>query len=252
VLEDPGAFFADVEAQRRAQQAYVASGGFEEGNPYARLVRIASDGRARPLADLMAFEKAENPDGGVRYGFEGLTAECAAQVPDYAGGGGYNGIVESNPYAVARVPGGWVVADAAGNSLVSVRSNGAVETLAVLPRYSMVLTAEMVDAINEEIAAHNTEAPPDGQMAPLPACVAGHTHHFEPVPIDVELGPDGKISMSTLTGGPDSPVLGARSKAFAVDRRSKQVRQVASGFAAAVQPRRRAASSAPSRRSPSG
>ena len=236
VASVPDGFLAGVDARRSPQRAYVASGGFETNRPYTALVRVDHRGRTSRLADLLAYETEKNPDGRVRYGFRGLEPACAEQVPDYAGGPeGYDGIVESNPYAVAAVPGGWVVADAAGNTLISVRSNGAVSTLAVLPTFEQVITQEMVDAANEETAAFNDSNPPEEpDQALLPDCVAGETHVFEPVPTDVELGRDGKVYVSTLTGGPESPAFGARSRIFRVDRRTGSVTQIGGGFAAAV------------------
>ena len=56
----------------------------------------------------------------MHYGFAqgDLPSACASQVPEFLGGGnGYTGIVESHPYGVTATPGGWVIADAAGNSL---------------------------------------------------------------------------------------------------------------------------------------
>ena len=151
------------------------------------------------------------------------------------GTNGYDGIVESHPYAVANVPGGWVVADAAGNSLVSVRRNGAVSTLAVLPAHTMTFTLEQVRAMNASIAEQNeNNDPADPDMPLMPECVAGHEFAFESVPTDVEIGRNGKLYVSTLPGGPEDPSLGARGKVFEVDRRSGAVKEIATGFAAAT------------------
>ena len=61
------------------------------------------------------------------------------------------------------------VADAAGNTILSVKPNGKVKTLAVLPPVPVVITPEA--------AAANK----------LPACTVGRTFNFEPVPTDVEV-----------------------------------------------------------------
>jgi sugar lactone lactonase YvrE len=58
------------------------------------------------IADLAGFEATENPDGGL---------------PD------------SNPQGLLARGGGWTVADAGGNSLLRVSSNGSIRTLAVFP-----------------------------------------------------------------------------------------------------------------------
>lgn len=78
------------------------------------------------LADTLAYEQENNPDQVNSYGFQGLSAECAALVPAEIGGG-----------------------------------------------------------------------------AP---------HNFEPVPIDVEIGDDGMLYVSTLPGGPEGPELGAHEQ----------------------------------------
>ena len=57
--------------------------------------------------DISSYEAEHNPDG--------------SPVPD------------SNPYSVLAEPGGRVVADAGGNDLLRVRSNGDTSTLAVFP-----------------------------------------------------------------------------------------------------------------------
>ena len=225
---------AGVDATRAGQTAYVTSGGGPAG-PYARLVRLnRASGRTRVLADLARYEQTANPDGDVHYGFDGLPAGCTA--PEWLGGNaGYEGIVESHPYAVTAVPGGFVVADAAGNALLMVSHTGVVSTLAVLPTHDHTFTAEEVAAVNEGIRdenAHNDPAEQD--RAELPACVAGSTYAFEAVPTDVELGRDGLLYVSTLAGGPEDPSLGARSKVFTVDRRSGDVEEIGSGFLAAT------------------
>ena len=230
-----GGFLPGVDATRMAQAVYTVSGGTEEGGPFAELRRIKPNGETPLLADLFAFESEENPDADVHYGFAAgaLDPECAAQVPEWVGGGaGYDGIIESNPYAVTATPGGWVVADAAGNSLVAVGRNGDVSALAVLPTHDIVLTAEQIAAVNAGL-----QPGPDGEPAPppIPGCVAGETYSFEPVPTDVELSRDGRtLYVSTLAGGPEDPSLGPRSKVFTVDRRTGEVEEIASGLFAAT------------------
>jgi hypothetical protein len=58
------------------------------------------------VADIAAYEKANNPDGGE---------------------------VDSNPQSVVASPGGMAVSDAGGNTLLGVKANGTVKTLAVFP-----------------------------------------------------------------------------------------------------------------------
>ena len=167
----PDSVITGIDARRTPQRAYLQLGGFES-EPYARLMRVDYRGRTSPVAELLSYEVEENPDATVRYGFEGLSTECAAQVPAYAGPGeGYDGIVESNPYAVAIVPGGWVVADAAGNSVLSVRRDGTVSTLAVLPPHRQQFPQQLLDAADEEVADNNANNLPEEPDEPLPSTV---------------------------------------------------------------------------------
>lgn len=103
----------------------------------------------RAIVDLAAFEATADPDGGE---------------PD------------SNPYALAVNGGKRVVADAGGNSLVEVRTNGTMRTLAVFP-------ARIVDS----------------PFGPIP---------MQAVPTTVTRGPDGAYYVGQLTGFP-FPVGGA-------------------------------------------
>ncbi|WP_051882227.1 ScyD/ScyE family protein [Parvularcula oceani] len=59
-----------------------------------------------PVADLAAFEQAENPDGAD---------------------------LNSNPWGLAANGGGFVVTDAGGNTVLTVAGDGTIETLAALP-----------------------------------------------------------------------------------------------------------------------
>ena len=113
-------------------------------------------GTVRAVADLAAFEAAENPDGDL---------------------------VDSNPYGLDAVPGGQVVADAGGNSLLFVDAAGRIETLAVF-------------------AATEVLAPPDSGLP------EGTKISMESVPTSVARGPDGAYYVGVLTGFP-FPVGGA-------------------------------------------
>ena len=115
-----------VEANGRGNLSYLLN---------AELVVRTPNGKTKTLANLFEYEAANNPDESNSYGFQGLSDECAVQVPDFVGGGyPFPGIVDSNPYAVELMPNGdRIVADAGGNTLGAVTSDGAVSTLAVLP-----------------------------------------------------------------------------------------------------------------------
>jgi sugar lactone lactonase YvrE len=167
----------------------------------------------RQLASLLAYEAAENPDATNLYGPVDLDPACAAEVEALLGGQvTYPGQVDSNPYAVAFDRGGYVVADAGGNDIVRVDANGRVSTVAVLPPIDTTLGPEVV----EEFGA--------------PECVVGATYRAEPVPTDVEVGPDGSYYVSSLPGFPEAPGTGS---VFRVTR-SGSVDLVATGFSGAV------------------
>lgn len=78
------------------------------------------------------------------------------------------GPVDSNPYGILAEPGVHYVTDAGGNDLLELHADGGLSVVAVLP---------------------STPAPP-----PFGAS--------EPVPTEVERGPDGSLYVSTLTGVP--------------------------------------------------
>lgn len=131
---------------------YIAMGGGPEAQTavqdFGREARPFFDvATAKPYhraADLLKFETANDPDGGG---------------------------VDSNPYAVARVDGGTLVADAGGNSLILILDDGARELVAKFP------TQDLPD--------------PDGNTIPAQA-----------VPNTVAVGPDGAWYVGQLTGFP--------------------------------------------------
>lgn len=175
------------------------------------------DARGRTTyADTHAFEVAKNPDSRIHYGVRNPSqcvtdAFTAAQFPvSYTGG------VDSHAYSVAATRSGWVVADAGANALFTVTNSGRIRTLAVLPAQPTTFTAEMTAALG------------------LPDCVVGVTYRFESVPTDVEVGRDGMLYVTTLPGGPESPVLGARGSVYRVDPRTGEVCLVARGFLGAT------------------
>jgi hypothetical protein len=171
---------------------------------------------SRVYADTHAFEVANNPDSVNRYGVANpsqcvVDALTAAQFPV-----DYTGQVDSHAYSVARWGHSWVVADAGANALFRVKNDGSISTLAVLPPQPATITAEMAAALG------------------LPACVAGVTYAFEPVPTDVEVGRDGWLYVTTLPGGPEGPVLGARGAVWKVNPWTGAARKLAGGFLGAT------------------
>jgi glucose/arabinose dehydrogenase len=119
------------------------------GSTLGTLVRVQPNGKWRVEADVAAYEGASNPAGGPE---------------------------DSNPYGVLAEPGRQFVTDAGGNSLLEVRSNGAVSLVATFP--SMALP-----------------------QLPFPFPIT----EAEAVPTGVARGPDGALYVSTLTGAPFLP-----------------------------------------------
>lgn len=185
------------------------------------MVRVPEGGGTpEPFADLYAHEAAENPDGDATYGFVGLSPECEALFPP-AGGmispPSYTGLVDIHPYSSLALNRSIYVADAGANAITRVGYDGAVSTLAVLPPQAPIqLTAEQLAEFE------------------FPACAAGVDYITEPVPTDVEIGPDGWLYVTTLPGGPEDPSLGARGSVYKVNQKSGEVKLVASGFAGAT------------------
>lgn len=168
--------------------------------------------------DLSTYEQKNNPDGNVMYGVKNAN-QCVADflnsMPDSAGAY-YSGIVDSHPYAVESLGHGmWAVADAGGNDILIVDQRGHIRTLAVLPPQPHTVTAE------------------EAARLQAPDCLIGVTYAFEAVPTDVELGPGG-LYVTTLPGGPEGPILGARGSVYKVNLHNGRTHRVATGFAGAT------------------
>jgi hypothetical protein len=129
-----------------------------------KLFRV-SRGRARAIADLFAFEEEFNPDGGV---------------------------IESNPFDVAKLSGGKaLVADAAGNDLLIVDRRGNIDWVATLPQ-ELVST----DDIKDLVGCPNP--PPEfEEICDLPPMMPADS-----VPTGVTIGPDGAYYVGELKGFP--------------------------------------------------
>jgi hypothetical protein len=112
------------------------------GSSFGQLLKIEPSGGWRSVADISAYEANANPDG--------------AQI-------------DSNPYGLLALPGHQLVTDAGGNSLIDVRANGSISTVAALAKFS-------------------------GAFGPT-----------DRVPTNVVLGPDGAYYVSTLSGVPFTP-----------------------------------------------
>ena len=173
----------------------------------AFLKSIERDGSTRVIADIGAYEASNNPDQSQHYGFVSIDADCASQWPAAFGPPQYTGIVDSDPYAIATSGSKTYVADAAGNTIVSVDRRGHVRTVAVLPPQPTVVTQDAIDALG------------------LPPCTLGLTYNFEAVPTDVEVY-HGQLYVTTLPGGPEDASLGARGGVWRINPTSGRATQI--------------------------
>jgi len=135
-----------------------ASGEFREsiadGEGLGHLYKADGEGGYASVADLVAFEVASNPDA----------AQPGNAEPD------------SNANGFVLIGGGAVVADAGGNSLVSVDADGDMAAIAVFP---ITMTSVQLD--------------PEAEAEDIPV---------DPVPTSVAIGPDGAYYVGMLTGFP--------------------------------------------------
>ena len=131
--------------------------------------RVNENCKCQTVANLYTYEASHNPDGRE---------------------------INSDPYSVALVSNGEIVADAAANDLLRVAPDGSISTLAVFPV--------------------RMEKGPGGANIPM-----------ESVPDAVAVGPDGAYYVGELTGFP-FPVGGAR--VYRVPAGGGQPQVVASGF----------------------
>jgi len=175
------------------------------------------DAKAHQLANVGAYEEKKNPDAGQAYGLQGVTPECAAKWPvKQAGPAQYTGVVDSHPYSSYTTADGVYIGEAAGNDILWIDNSGKIKTVAVLPPTEVTITQAAADELH------------------LDACFVGLKYWLEPVPTDVELGPDGWLYVSSLPGGPESAALGANGRVYKVNPKSGAVKLVATGFIGTV------------------
>ena len=149
------------------------------------------------------YENKHNPDAKNHYGFFRITKACRAKAPKMLSK--YAGLLDSHPYGSAMSEGVTYIADAGGNDILSIAADGAAETVGVLPPTKIRITKAKQKA------------------AGLPKCTRGGTFRAEPVPTDVEVGPDGNLYVTSLPGGPEDGSLGANGRVYRVDPDSGDV-----------------------------
>ena len=156
----------DISPIGRSSLWATRTGTDPQSNTGQALFRI-SQGKARLIADLFAFEQTYDPDSGP--------------VPD------------SNPFDVQSLGGGAaLVVDAGGNDLLKVDNQGNVEVLAVFPD-QIVPTIDL----QQLIGCPNPPIPPLAGLCFLPPMIPAQA-----VPTSVAVGPDGYYYVGELKGFP--------------------------------------------------
>jgi glucose/arabinose dehydrogenase len=133
--------------------------------PKDRKLYRVNDRQPRAVANIGKFERTVNPD---------------------------EGIVESNPFDLAKLPDGEVlVADAAANALLIADREGDVDWVATLPD-------EVVSTANAKTLVGCPDADPEfAEICELPAEMPA-----QPVTTSVAVGPDGAYYLTELKGFP--------------------------------------------------
>jgi hypothetical protein len=213
LVAEPGTELAGVDAAGRGRVVYTQTVYDDDDFPVVGiLARVTASGNTSEVASTLAFEETVNPDAVNTYGLIGSTNDaCLEEVAEIGFPPVYTGIVESHPYAVAIDGPGYVVADAAGNTILEVSDSGRVETLAVLPSVPQVISAQT--------AAENG----------VPSC-AGETFFGEPVPTDVEVR-GGYVYVSLLPGFPENPGAG---QVWMINRKTGASTLIADGLVTPV------------------
>jgi len=188
----------------------VVTYAVSRGDNEVGLIRQIRNGRNRLVANLGAFERRANPDRVVRYGFLNLGPACRAQLD---GPARYRGIEETHPFSTTSNRGTTYVADAGANAIFAIGPRGRVRSVAPLPGVVAPVSAATAEQRN------------------LPDCAIGKRYRFESVPTDVEVGPDGKLYVSTLGGQDDgSPI----SVIYRINPRNGRTVKVAGGLVTAT------------------
>lgn len=176
------------------------------------LKSIDRHGRINTIANIAEYERTANPDEDVRYGFRDLDQACLDLQTALGPFASYTGRPDSNPYAIVAHDRHVLVADAGANAIFSVDRRGNVSTVAVLPAIPVEITPAIATALG------------------VNPCAIGATYYLEPVPTDLEIGPRGKLYVTSLPGGPEDPSLGAHGSVFAVSSWSGEVKRVTGGL----------------------
>jgi hypothetical protein len=154
------------------------------GNLLGTLLKVNAGGGWRVVADIAAYEAANDPNGGL---------------------------IDSNPYGVLAEPGSFLVVDAGANALFRVTPDGSVETAAVFPSRP----ARSTDAVPTSIAVGPDGAYYIGESTGVPfAAGAARVYRLFPggepevyltgfkMIVDLAFGPDGSLYVLQFATGP--------------------------------------------------
>jgi hypothetical protein len=156
---------------------FVTSGGLDQA--VGAGVWHVTRGNARKIGDVESFEKNVDPD--ANEGLEWKDPLCETNPSQ-----GFTAGPQSNPYHLARRSGGEVlVADAAGNTLLSAHTNGSVDWVSILTPPTTGASAASTD-------------PNDWQV--LFPLSQDTDCYVQPVPTAVDVGPSGDYYVGELTG----------------------------------------------------
>jgi hypothetical protein len=163
------------------------------------------------VANIAKYEKRANPDDEVEYGLLNTPKWCLKKLPKQIPQP-YTGVKESHPYATATADGVTYVADAGANAVFAVSPDGVISTVALIKPVKAKVTRAAAEANG------------------LPRCTIGKRFALEGVPTDIEVGPDGKLYVTSLPGGPEDGSLGANGRVLKINPTSGKVRTITGGL----------------------